>query len=225
MFVLSETWRATYPDACIGVLIMHNVANPQQSSALEAQKVALETRLREVYAGKTRDDIKCHPTIEAYADYYRPFKKTYHVQHQLESVALKGRALPRSAALVEAMFMAELEHLLLTAGHDLDVVVPPITVDVATGQETYTGISGSLLQLKAGDMFIADSDGILSSIIYGPDRRTRIQSETRHALFTVYAPKGVRPSVVAAHLETIRDNVYLIRPDADVGVMTVHAAS
>jgi hypothetical protein len=34
-------------------------------------------------------------------------------------VALKGKAIPRQAALVEAMFMAELENLILTAGHDL----------------------------------------------------------------------------------------------------------
>ena len=60
--------------------------------------------------------------IQAYAAYYERFNKTYHVQLQLESVALKGKSIPRVSALVEAMFMAELENLLLTAGHDLDVV-------------------------------------------------------------------------------------------------------
>ena len=42
-------------------------------------------------------------------------KKTYHVQHQLESVVLKGKSLPNVAALVAAMFMAERDDLLLTA--------------------------------------------------------------------------------------------------------------
>ena len=46
--------------------------------------------------------------IPAYNACYKGFKKTYHVQLQLESVALKGRSIPRVAALMEAMFMAEL---------------------------------------------------------------------------------------------------------------------
>ncbi|MBN1248998.1 MAG: hypothetical protein JXC32_15165 [Anaerolineae bacterium] len=224
MLTLAEAWKTTYPDACIGVLTMHGVANPDQAPELDARKKALETSLRASYDGKTRADIKAHPIIEAYTAYYRQFKKTYHVQHQLESVALKGRDIPRTAALVEAMFMAELKHLLLTAGHDLDVVVPPVTVNVADGTESYTGISGEELALKAGDMVIADAEGVLSSIIYGPDLRTRIQSDTRNVLFTVYAPAGIRVAEVESHLETIRDNVRLIEPRAAVGVLRAYTA-
>jgi hypothetical protein len=47
-------------------------------------------------------------------------------QSELESVARKGKSIPSRAALVEAMFIAELENLILTAGNDLDVVVPPV---------------------------------------------------------------------------------------------------
>jgi hypothetical protein len=42
-------------------------------------------------------------------------KKTYHIALQLEPVVLKGKSLPNVAALVEAMFTAELGDLLLTA--------------------------------------------------------------------------------------------------------------
>ncbi len=57
--------------------------------------------------------------LPAYASYYRAFDKTYHVLGQLKSVAVKGKAIPSVAALVEAMFIAELHNGLLTAGHDL----------------------------------------------------------------------------------------------------------
>jgi DNA/RNA-binding domain of Phe-tRNA-synthetase-like protein len=151
-------------------------------------------------------------------------KKTYHVGLQLESVVFKGRSLPDVAALVEAMFMAELDDLLLTAGHDLDTLALPLTLDVAQGTETYTLLRGDPQTLKAGDMFIRDGEGVVSSIIYGPDRRTQITPETRSVVFTVYAPPGIAPETVQAHLRSLEANVRLIAPGAEVAQSTVLAA-
>ena len=59
-------------------------------------------------------------------------------------------------------------------------------------------------------------EGILSSIIYGPDRRTQIRSETQQVLFTVYAPPGIAGQLVCQHLQDIRDYVRLVAPEAQV---------
>ena len=58
------------------------------------------------------------------------------MQHQLES-AFKCKPVPSAAALVEAMFMAELESQLLTAGHDLDSLRSPLILDVSSGNDRY----------------------------------------------------------------------------------------
>lgn len=221
MLTLTERWTRTYPDAFIGMLIMRDVRNPESCPPLEVEKAGLESRLRDRFGPLGRAGIKAHPIIEAYTAYYRPFKKTYHVQNQLESVALKGRDIPRAAALVEAMFMAELAYLLLTAGHDLDAVKAPVRVDVADGSETYVRINGEEQVLKARDMAIFDAEGVLSSIIYGPDRRTMITPETRNVLFTLYAPPGVPRELVCRHLGAIRDNVLLVTPDAVIETLAV----
>jgi DNA/RNA-binding domain of Phe-tRNA-synthetase-like protein len=140
-------------------------------------------------------------------------------------VALKGQSIPRVAALVEAMFVAELKNLLLTAGHDLDVVRPPVRLDVAVGTERYVRIGGQEQELKAGDMFIADAGGILSSIIYGPDRRTQITPATRRVLFTVYAPPGIEQQAVYDHLHDIEANVRLIASQAVTELLRVYGAA
>lgn len=225
MLSLTETWKTTYPDAHIGFLVVRNAANPEHCEALDARKAQLEKALRERFGSAGREGIKQHPTIAAYNTYYKQFKKTYHVQHQVASIALKGRDIPRTAALVEAMFMAELNTLLLTAGHDLDSVTPPIRVGVASGTESYTSISGAEQTLKPDDMFIADSQGILSSIIYGPDRRTMIGPDTRNVLFTIYGPPGVPASLVHEQLEGIRDNVILVAPKTEIETLTVLSAA
>jgi DNA/RNA-binding domain of Phe-tRNA-synthetase-like protein len=135
---------------------------------------------------------------------------------QLESVAQKGKVLPRVAALVEAMFIAELRNLLLTAGHDLDALELPVRLTVGSG-ESYVAPNGQETTVKAGDMVIADAGGrVLSAIITGPSDFARIGPETTAALFYTYAPPGVDSGLVDAQLDEIEHNVRLISPETAV---------
>jgi DNA/RNA-binding domain of Phe-tRNA-synthetase-like protein len=201
---------------------MRNAANPEHHAGLEARKSELENDLRARFAGYDRTAFNALPSIQPYAAYYGRFKKTYHVQLQLESIVLKGKALPRVAALVEAMFMSELKSQLLTAGHDLDALREPLRLEVADGTERYVMLNGKEETLKASDIFMADADGITSSIIYGPDKRTPIRPTTRNVLFTVYAPQGIELGAVEAHLNDIRENVMLVSPEAGVALLKVY---
>ena len=110
------------------MLALSGVRNPARAEALDAASRALEQSLREQFTGRTRPELGRVPTLAAYNAFYKPFGKSYHVQLQLESVVLKGKALASASALVQAMFMAELRGQLLTAGHDLERVVPPLTI-------------------------------------------------------------------------------------------------
>ena len=85
-------------------------------------------------------------------------------------------------------------------------------------------MSGSEQQTAEGDMTISDAHGVISSIIYGPDQRTRIGPGTRSALFTVYAREGVSEQAVREHLEDIRHNVLLVAPDGQTEALEVVGA-
>lgn len=222
MFEVTPAWRSTYPEAHAGVLVMRAVSNPAHDPVLENRKAALEEGLRSQFSGQDRATIASHPVLQAYNEYYRRFKKTYHIQLQLESIVLKGKSIPSVAALVEAMFMAEMKDLLLTAGHDLDALHLPVTLDVATGTERYTLLREEEQVLKAGDMMISDQKGVISSIVYGPDQRTPITPDTRNVLFTVYAPPGIDEQSVVGHLQAIKENVMIFAPQAHVELLKVY---
>lgn len=213
-FIASGAWREAYPGAVAAALAMSDVFNPPEHPAIEGRVREVEAELRSRFAGATRADIASLPELLAYAAHYRQFGKTYHVQLQLESVALKGRPLRSAGALVTAMFAAELRSLLLTAGHDLDAVEGPVRVDVSKVEERYVSLGGREVVLKPGDMLMRDAAGIISSILSGPDHRTRLRGGTRRALFTVYAPAGIGAAAVRSHLEEIAANVRLITPGA-----------
>lgn len=213
MINVSETWKSTHPGAVVGIMALLNLANPKSSPELGEKKRELEDQLRSQYTQKS--DIESSPVIAAYQDYYARFRKTYHVLLQLESVALKGKPIASVAALVEAMFLAELKNGLLTAGHDIDALEEPLTLAAAAGNESYEMLNGKVTTLKMGDMMMQDTKGVISSVIYGPDKRTRIIPTTSKAMFVVYAPPGIRPDQVAAHLEDIRQYCLLFSPFAE----------
>ena len=200
---------------------MKGVTNPVHHPLLEQQKADLESELRARFAGQDRATLASHPVLQAYGEYYKRFKKTYHVQLQLESIVMKGKSIPSVASLVEAMFMAEIKNMLLTAGHDLDVLQLPLMIDVSNGTESYTLMRGEAQTLKPDDMFISDKLGIISDIIYGPDQRTQINVDTRNVVFTVYAPAGIDEQAVFQQLQDMRDYVLVIAPQAQVELIQV----
>lgn len=224
VLTVSDAWKATYPGGAVGVLAMAGVVNPQQHEELDLQKDRLESELRARLSGYDRAALKSLPVLRAYDEYYKRFGKSYHVLLQLESVVLKGRSIPHVAALVEAMFMSELKNQLLTAGHDLNVLEMPVGIDVADGSERYTRMDGQDQRLKPGDMHISDARGVISSVIYGPDRRTAITLDTQRVLFTVYAPPGIDEERVRRHLQDIRTNVLIVSPNAQVEALEVRTA-
>jgi DNA/RNA-binding domain of Phe-tRNA-synthetase-like protein len=211
VLLASDAWRSAFPGAVVGALAMRGVRNPEQSAPLEDDKRRLEEQLRAAAGGSDASDDR---VLRAYVEYYRARGKTYQVKAQRESVALKRKPIPSRAALVEAMFMAELKNLILTAGHDLDALSLPLHVDVTAEGNRYVLLNGTETVVKRRDMMMADEVGIVSTVLRGPDRRTSISLHTRNVLFAAYAPAGVGEDAVRGHLADIRAYVELVAPEA-----------
>jgi DNA/RNA-binding domain of Phe-tRNA-synthetase-like protein len=216
----TDLWKKTYPGASVGCMVLSNVFNPEQCEVLENSKRKLETELRTRFLSK--EELSSHRPIMAYSNYYKRYTKSYHVLQQLESVVFKGKSIPCVAGLVEAMFMAELKNCLLTAGHDYAALKLPLKLDVAVGNEKYIVINGKEQVAKQGDMMIADTEGVISSIIHGPDSRTRILPDTRKAVFMVYAPPGISKKLVLDHLSDIHSYVKLISSNTEIELQKVY---
>ena len=216
LIAATDEWRSTHPGAVIGLLELSGAQNTRASVRLDDRKRDTERRLRERYEGFTRQDFLSLPVISAYAQYYRKFNKTYHVQLQLESIVLKGKNLSDVSALVDANFVAELETLVLTAGHDVAKLHAPISIDVSRDGDRMTQMNGATKAIRAGDMIMRDANGVCCSIIYGQDNRSAISPETSRPLYVAYAPAGVPEEAVEAQLRKTEENVRLFCPGASV---------
>jgi len=212
----TNAWKAAHPGGMIGLLEISGVDNTVQIPALDDEKRAIEDRLRVKYADYSRHDLQKLPVMGAYHRYYRKFGYTYHVLQQLESIVLKGRSLPNVSPLVDANFAAELETLILTAGHDVAKLESPISIDVAGEGDEITQMSGAQKKAPVGDMLMRDASGVGCTILRGQDNRSPISISTHHVLYVSYAPEGVTESQVKAQLEQIETLVQTFAPGMKV---------
>jgi DNA/RNA-binding domain of Phe-tRNA-synthetase-like protein len=212
----TEAWRAAHPGGVVGLLEVSGLANGGAAPRLDARKREIEAALRERYRGFTRRELLALPVMAAYDRYYTRFGKTYHVQLQLESIVLKGKPLPSVSPAVDANFMAEVETLVLTAGHDGGALRGPIAIDASRDGDQMTQMNGTARAIRAGDMVMRDADAISCSIIYGQDARSPITPATSRALYVAYAPAGVTAEAVDGQLRKIEANLRLFAADITV---------
>jgi DNA/RNA-binding domain of Phe-tRNA-synthetase-like protein len=224
MIEISPNWGSSYPGAALGILSMRNAHAQGKSTALNAKRVSLEENLRERYKSMDRQHILESTEMAAYAAYYKRFKKTYHLLLQLESVAKKNKQIPQTILLVQAVFMAEMNSFLLTAGHDLERILGSIKLDIAKGDEFYTPMRGENVICKTGDMVMADSQSVICSVIRGQDQRTMITKNTDNVLYVVYVPPGISAKVIEDHLTDLAENVILVSPQAQIDFQHVYFA-
>lgn len=212
----TDAWRTAHPGAIIGLLEISGVDNTRVSPELNERKRETEARLRERYQGLTRQDLLSLPVMSEYDRYYRRFNKTYHVQLQVESIVWKGKNLPNVSPAVDSNFMAEVETLILTAGHDAAQLHGPILMDISREGDQMTQMDGVSKVIHAGDMVMRDAGGICCSIIYGQDNRSPISPATSRVLYVAYAPTGVSTKSVEGQLQKIAENIRLFSPVAMV---------
>jgi DNA/RNA-binding domain of Phe-tRNA-synthetase-like protein len=189
---LSDEVRLQYPDLRVSLLTVEIVTG-EAGHGLEEQKQAIAESIR-------RDALSpgVRYIIAQYDRYFARYEKDYPIKYQIESIR-KGKSLPSAPAAVAAMFLVELKNGYLTAGHDTGCLRGVLTTMAAKGVEAFTGISGKQHVLKQGDIVAADGESFISSVLYGPDQRTRITPATRQVLYFSYFPFTVDPQEIRRH--------------------------
>jgi len=215
--------KEIYPNAVFGIMVAQEVNTTADRSRMDILKNAEIELIKTRYKAYERKTVSCSEPICHYVAYYKKFKKTYPVLLQLESILLKNKGIPNVGIPVEAMFLAEVNNQLLTAGHDLNQIDGDLTMNIAAGTENYRGISGKDQQLTKNDLFLSDKSGILSSILNGPDYRTRITDATQNVMYFVYGVDGITKEQIRNHLENIRNYLMAAIPDIKIQTLEVYS--
>lgn len=216
MLNVSERLKEKYPGIHFGIMVLENVINPENCHELDLEKEKVESELRQKYGPMDRKSLREEPVLNAYFKFYKSFKKTYHVELQLISVAQKGKSIPSVQALVEAMFMAELNSQILTAVHDYSKVGDDFFFELAEGTESFVGMGGKEKQIQMNDIVFKSKDQIFGTVLQGPDHETRITLDSKCAVFAAYGVPGVEKEAIENHLNEILEYVIIIKEDTEL---------
>jgi Uncharacterized conserved protein len=221
MYKISEEVKKTFPEIHFGTMTVGNLTNTVTEDTFQRLKKDEIVKLKAVHEGYERSEfIKTNPAV-FYRDYYKKFHKTYHLILQLESILKKDREVPEAGAFVEAMFIAEMKDFILTAGHNLEAVTFPLKLDMAKGGEEFMGISGINQVLTQGDLYLADEMGIISSVLNGPDYRTRIQENTKEVMYFAYGVQGITGQLLQKHLHQIGEYLEVYAPSVEYDTIQI----
>jgi DNA/RNA-binding domain of Phe-tRNA-synthetase-like protein len=213
---VDSSWCECFPGARVGFLEARNLPALARHPALDEACRELELELRAKFAGMDRKQLRERPVMRTFDAHFRPFGKTYHVLLQLESVVAKGRPIANRLCAVTALFMAELRHGLVAAGHDLKHLNPPFTMAASRGGESYRGFGDSLITLPAKDMLLRGERGILSSVLYGPEQQSPITPSTTDVLYTIYSPADAPEEALEMQLKDLTGYLRLYAPGAEI---------
>ncbi len=193
--------KKLYPESIFGSLIIRNIPNQKIHEALEERKRDLERRIREVHGEVDIDNI-----IQKYNTYFRMWKKTYPIEYQINTIRSGGK-FPQVSVLVDSMFIAELNSMILTSGHDLEEIRGDLSFDISREGERYLKLNGQVQKLKKNDVVLRDNEGLLACILYGPTMRTSITLKTKDALYFAWCPYVMDERLIMAHLKEILENL------------------
>jgi DNA/RNA-binding domain of Phe-tRNA-synthetase-like protein len=223
IFSVDRALVEKYPGAKAGILVIKDIENTPSHPELDKLRTEVESKLREQFQGFSRERFNELPVIDSYNSYYKNFGKTYHVRAQLESI-INGKPLSSGSAVLTAMFIAEVKNMLLTAGHDCYRLDFPVRIRVGSDAEKFTDIRGSEKDIVSGDMIMSDGKGVISSVLLGPDSRTKLTPSVREVLFAVYAPSEVSREAVHSHLKDIETYVKCFSPNSKTEFLEVFEA-
>ncbi|OGZ33384.1 MAG: hypothetical protein A2Y98_03615 [Candidatus Portnoybacteria bacterium RBG_19FT_COMBO_36_7] len=186
---ISENLRDRHKNVQLAMLIIRDAQNKEFDERLEKEKRVIEQYIRETY----KAGIENVGLLKKYNDYYFEFNENYPVKKQMKSI-LEGKEIPNILCLVDAMYMTELKYGCLAAGHDLDAIQGNLTLDIAQEGEIYIKINDEEQEVKKDDIVMRDNSGIIASVLFGPDNRTKIIPISKNIIYIAYFPFLVRRS-------------------------------
>ena len=119
---------------------------------------------------------------------------------QLKHVQEKG--LPGGSPLVKALLLFEMGTGLLMGAQDAAAIKGPLVCDLAEEGETFRGMRAEVLCRK-GEIVLRDSEGIIATLFQGPDRRTRLNKDTKDIVFFVFSVPGISTADVQEGVDAV----------------------
>lgn len=185
--------------ASLGAFLKWNVVKGIKvyDSSLSNYVVSTVRRaIEEVKLTFTPEDLKNHPVIRAYRDFYwRMGIDPTKVRPSSEALirrALKTSSIPLINNVVDLGNVASMETMVPIGIYDLDKILPPLTLRRAREGEIFHPIGGEPERLTSKDIVLVDSRGTIMHLFPHRDSvHAMVSAATKNVLIVACGVRGV----------------------------------
>ena len=200
---ISDTVFTDFPDALLGVVILHGIDNSQDKPEITALLRQAEAALSGKFGGVP---VIEHPYIATWREAYRKFgAKPKDYPSSVENLTrrvLNGAAMGHINNLVSLYNTISLRHILPVGGEDLEKIVGDVWLTKAGADEPAIFLLGEkeARAPRAGEIIYKDDVGaICRRWNWKEADRTKLTQETKHAFLVIEAlPPVPRETVETA---------------------------
>lgn len=107
---------------------------------------------------------------------------------QFEAIRRKGSV--GGSPLVQALVLSEMTTGLLMGAQDAAAIKQSLLCDIAGANESFRGMRGDI-RCRKGEIVLRDDEGIIATLLQGPDHRTRLKKDTKDVAFFVFSVPGI----------------------------------
>lgn len=187
-FIIDQSFWNLFPQAKIGVLLLQNYHNSNQSSQEIVQ--LLEDSLPLAQAHLTEDVFSDNPVIQVYRKAYQQFKTKKGARSSIEALLkrVSGNNPVRSInPLVDIYNAASLRYALPVGAEDLDTFVGNLQLTITEGGDEFYLIGDDTNQpTLPGELCYKDQAGAVCRCFNWRDgERTMITDQTKNAFLVI----------------------------------------
>ncbi len=164
----------------------------------EALRRAVAARM-ESHGIRQTEDISRR--VAAFDSYFAGHGLRSPLGGQIEMVRSKG--LPSGNLLVQALLLSEVSTGLLMGAQDAGAIRGDVVCDRAKPGETFRGMRREV-QCRPNEIILRDDEGIIASLLQGPDHRTRLTLETKDVVFFVFSAPGILAADIDEGTQAVR---------------------
>lgn len=187
---------------CIGII--NTISVEKENKQIQNLK---EMIYKEARAKYQLEELKDHPTVRAYRDFYweigiDPTKMRPSGEALLRRV-LHGDELPKISTVVDAYNLASMKTIIPISGFDKDRLAPPLHIRFARNGENFKGIGmDKPITLTEKMLVLADQKQILCIYPYRDADYTKITEKTHNVLIVSYGAPKIPEQQLSEAVET-----------------------
>ncbi len=188
---ISDDIKQTFKGISIGSSLIKNANTVERCNELDEEIRRVEFWVKRNF---TLEELKNHPVIRAYRDFYwkikiDPTKQRPSAEALIRRI-LRGKSIPRINCAVDAYNLASILTQISIGAYDYDRIVEPLMLRWSRDGEEFWPIGGEKKTIRKQPV-IADSKKIINLYPHRDSELTKITNETRNILVIACGVPGI----------------------------------